>query len=56
LAFAFRDLAAALLAFRALAVRCSAVIVSNDRLPPLRPPRAPCCPKNSKTLDGSFLI
>ena len=54
LAFAFRTFAAASLAFFALAVRCSAVIVSNERLPPIRPPFAPCSLKNARTSGGSF--
>ena len=53
-AFAFLASAAALLAFFALAVRCSAVIVSRDRLPPIRPPLAPCSLKNARTSGGSF--
>jgi hypothetical protein len=36
-----RTLALAIAAFRALAVRCSGVMVSKDRLPPIFPPRAP---------------
>jgi hypothetical protein len=54
LAFAFLASAAALLAFFALAARCSAVIVSKDRLPPIRPPLAPCSLKNLRTSDGSL--
>lgn len=53
-AFAFLASAAALLAFLALAARCSAVIVSRDRLPPMRPPFAPCSLKNLRTSGGSF--
>jgi hypothetical protein len=47
-------MAAALLAFLARALRCSTVIVCIDRLPPIRPPFAPCLRKNSSTSGGSF--
>jgi len=46
--------AAAWLAFLARSARCSGVIVSKDRLPPLRPPLAPCSRKNSRTSGGRF--
>jgi hypothetical protein len=53
-AFARRAFAAARLAFRARADRCSAVIVWSDRFPPIRPPLAPCFLKYWRTSAGSF--
>jgi hypothetical protein len=41
-------------AFFALAVRSSGVIVSRLRLPPIRPPFAPCFLKKSRTARGSL--
>ena len=47
---ALRTLTLAIAAFRALAVRCSGVMVSKDRLPPIFPPRAPIARMTAETV------
>jgi hypothetical protein len=51
-----RASAAFLEAFRARSDLSSGVIVSKDRLPPIFPPRRPCCRKNSRASSESVIL
>jgi hypothetical protein len=53
---AFRLASRAATALRARSERCSGVMVTRDRFPPILPPSAPCFLKNSRTSGGSFFL